>query len=63
MENWPMTHSASDSISVTDLEKKFGAFVAVDKITFLRERKVRFSVSWARTVLAEIHHNSRMFAE
>lgn len=29
-----MTHSASDSISVTDLEKKFGAFVAVNKITF-----------------------------
>lgn len=29
-----MTLSTSDSISVTDLEKKFGAFVAVNKITF-----------------------------
>ena len=29
-----MTLSNSDSISVTNLEKKFGAFVAVNKITF-----------------------------
>jgi len=29
-----MSHSNSDSISVTHLEKKFGKFVAVDKITF-----------------------------
>ena len=29
-----MTHSASDSITVTNLEKKFGQFVAVNKITF-----------------------------
>jgi ABC-2 type transport system ATP-binding protein len=29
-----MTLSTSDSISVTDLEKKFGAFVAVNKISF-----------------------------
>ncbi len=29
-----MTHSSSDSISVTNLEKKFGDFVAVNKITF-----------------------------
>jgi ABC-2 type transport system ATP-binding protein len=29
-----MTPSVSDSISVTNLEKKFGAFVAVNKITF-----------------------------
>jgi ABC-2 type transport system ATP-binding protein len=31
---WRMTLSNSDSISVTNLEKKFGAFVAVNKITF-----------------------------
>jgi ABC-2 type transport system ATP-binding protein len=30
----PMTHSASDSITITNLEKKFGQFVAVNKITF-----------------------------
>ncbi|MFA5322241.1 MAG: ABC transporter ATP-binding protein [Smithella sp.] len=29
-----MTHSNSDSISVTNLEKRFGDFVAVNKITF-----------------------------
>lgn len=29
-----MTHSASDSISVSNLEKKFGKFIAVNKITF-----------------------------
>lgn len=29
-----MTPSTSDSISVTELEKKFGAFVAVNKISF-----------------------------
>lgn len=29
-----MTHSRSDSIIVNNLEKKFGQFVAVDKITF-----------------------------
>ena len=29
-----MTHSNSDSISVNNLEKKFGKFVAVNKITF-----------------------------
>ena len=29
-----MILSTSDSISVTNLEKKFGAFVAVNKITF-----------------------------
>ena len=29
-----MTHSASDSITITNLEKKFGQFVAVNKITF-----------------------------
>ncbi len=29
-----MTPSTSDSITVTNLEKKFGAFVAVNKITF-----------------------------
>ncbi|PKN64248.1 MAG: ABC transporter ATP-binding protein [Deltaproteobacteria bacterium HGW-Deltaproteobacteria-10] len=29
-----MTHSTSDSITVTNLEKKFGTFVAVDKISF-----------------------------
>ena len=29
-----MTHSSSDSISVTHLEKKFGKFIAVDKISF-----------------------------
>ena len=31
---WPMTISSSDSISVSGLEKRFGAFVAVNKITF-----------------------------
>jgi ABC-2 type transport system ATP-binding protein len=30
----PMTHSNSDSITVNNLEKKFGQFVAVNKITF-----------------------------
>jgi ABC-2 type transport system ATP-binding protein len=34
MERWRMILSNSDSISVTNLEKKFGAFVAVNKITF-----------------------------
>lgn len=29
-----MTHSSSDSITVNNLEKKFGQFVAVNKITF-----------------------------
>ena len=29
-----MTHSGSDSISVVNLEKKFGKFTAVDKISF-----------------------------
>jgi ABC-2 type transport system ATP-binding protein len=29
-----MTHSGSDSITVNNLEKKFGQFVAVNKITF-----------------------------
>ncbi|MBN1365818.1 MAG: ABC transporter ATP-binding protein [Syntrophaceae bacterium] len=34
MENWPMTPSNFESISVTNLEKKFGEFVAVNKISF-----------------------------
>ncbi|MFO7570235.1 MAG: ABC transporter ATP-binding protein, partial [Smithellaceae bacterium] len=33
-----MTHSASDAVAVCDLEKKFGDFVAVNKISF-RVRK------------------------
>lgn len=34
MKNSPMTPSSDDAISVRELEKRFGAFTAVDRITF-----------------------------
>jgi len=50
-----MIHSGSEAIYVEDLEKRFGRFVAVDRITFSVKRGEIFGF-WVQTVRKIDHH-------